>query len=196
MGEGLETTYTVKGKNLVRVCVWFRSMTLGGRKVNWSDILEIQIKRLWLADFPGSSNDKESACNEGDLSSIPGLGRGSRKESDTPEQLTLFADQLCVGWRWVEVRESEKNQMILRFLTSEPEREWLWLWACPVCGCWASQIEIPHWQMKGKTGAQNQVRVEDVDFGDHYFISIDAMGMGEITEEAHRKGKERGKDTV
>ena len=40
------------------------------------------------------------------------------------------------------------------------------------------------------------MRVEDVDFGDHYFISIDAMGMDEITEEAHRRGKERGKDTV
>ena len=35
-----------------------------------------------------------------------------------------------------------------------------------------------------------------MDFGDHYFISIDAMGMDEIPEEAHRRGKERGKDTV
>ena len=25
--------------------------------------------------FPGSSDSKESACNEGDLGSIPGLGR-------------------------------------------------------------------------------------------------------------------------
>lgn len=40
------------------------------------------------------------------------------------------------------------------------------------------------------------MRVEDVDCGDHYFISIDATGMDEITEEAHRRGKERGKDAV
>ena len=26
-------------------------------------------------DFPGGSDGKESTCNEGDLSSIPGLGR-------------------------------------------------------------------------------------------------------------------------
>ena len=26
-------------------------------------------------DFPGGSADKESACNEGDLGLIPGLGR-------------------------------------------------------------------------------------------------------------------------
>ena len=32
-------------------------------------------------DFPGGSDGKESACNEGDLDSIPGLGRspGNRK---------------------------------------------------------------------------------------------------------------------
>ena len=27
--------------------------------------------------FPGGSADKESACNAGDLSSVPGLGRSS-----------------------------------------------------------------------------------------------------------------------
>ena len=27
------------------------------------------------SNFPGGSNDNESACNSGDLSSIPGLGR-------------------------------------------------------------------------------------------------------------------------
>ena len=35
-----------------------------------------------------------------------------------------------------------------------------------------------------------------MDCGDHYFISIDATGMDEITEEAHGRGKERGKDAV
>ena len=61
--------------------------------------------------FPGGSVGKESACNVGDLGSIPGLGRspgegtgyplqysglenpmdspGGRKESDTTEQLSL-----------------------------------------------------------------------------------------------------------
>ena len=56
------------------------------------------------ADFPGGSDGKESACNPGDLSSIPGLERSpgegngyplqysalenlGRKESDTTERL-------------------------------------------------------------------------------------------------------------
>ena len=30
---------------------------------------------ILLLDFPGSSDDKESACNAGDLGSVPGLGR-------------------------------------------------------------------------------------------------------------------------
>ena len=29
--------------------------------------------------FPGGSDGKESACNEGDLGSIPGLGRSPRR---------------------------------------------------------------------------------------------------------------------
>ena len=32
-----------------------------------------------LMDFPGVSEGKESTCNAGDLSSIPGLGRSPRK---------------------------------------------------------------------------------------------------------------------
>ena len=53
--------------------------------------------------FPGGSNDKESACNAGDLGLIPGSGRSSGEgkrslvsyspwgleESDRTERLTL-----------------------------------------------------------------------------------------------------------
>ena len=31
---------------------------------------------LFLMGFPGGSDSKESACNVGDLGSIPGLGKG------------------------------------------------------------------------------------------------------------------------
>ena len=65
--------------------------------------------------FPGDSDNKESACNAGDLGSIPGLGRSpgegksyplqysglensmdvwGRKELDTTEQLSLFHDNI------------------------------------------------------------------------------------------------------
>ena len=75
--------------------------------------------------FLGSSNSKESACNAGDLGSVPGLERSpgrehgyplqysclenphgqrglvgyspwGRKESDTTEQLTHTHTQICV----------------------------------------------------------------------------------------------------
>jgi len=59
-----------------------------------------------VMSFPCGSAGKESACNEGDLGSIPGLGRSPRegkgyplqysgleKESDTTEQLSLV-------WMW------------------------------------------------------------------------------------------------
>ena len=34
--------------------------------------------------FPGGSDSKESACNAGDLGSIPGLGRYLREENGNP----------------------------------------------------------------------------------------------------------------
>ena len=48
------------------------------RRVNKSE-REKQIS--YIIGFPGGSTGKESACNTGDLSSIPGLGRspGERK---------------------------------------------------------------------------------------------------------------------
>ena len=36
--------------------------------------------------FPGDSAGKESACNEGDLDLIPGLGRSSGEEKGYPVQ--------------------------------------------------------------------------------------------------------------
>ena len=45
--------------------------------------------------FPGSSADKESACNTGDSSSIPGLGRSAEEEIGYPLQLTVFLGFPC-----------------------------------------------------------------------------------------------------
>ena len=36
---------------------------------------EVMLKTLRYLGFPGSSNDKVSACNAGDLGSIPASGR-------------------------------------------------------------------------------------------------------------------------
>ena len=37
-------------------------------------------------DFPGGSDDKESACNAGDLGSIPGWGRFPGEREGNPLQ--------------------------------------------------------------------------------------------------------------
>ena len=39
-----------------------------------------------LQGFPGGSDSKESTCNEGDLSSIPRLGRPPGEGNDNPLQ--------------------------------------------------------------------------------------------------------------
>ena len=39
--------------------------------------------------FPGGSDGKESACNAGDLDSIPGLGRSSEEGHGNPPVFLL-----------------------------------------------------------------------------------------------------------
>ena len=52
------------------------------------------IKKIWNAHttecFPGSSNGKESACNAGDLGSIPGLGRSPGGGHGNPLQYSCL----------------------------------------------------------------------------------------------------------
>ena len=45
---------------------------------------------MLLVGFPGDSDDKESTCNAGDLSSIPGLGRSPGEGNDNPPQYSCL----------------------------------------------------------------------------------------------------------
>ena len=47
--------------------------------------------------FPGSSDGKESACNVGDLGSIPGLGRCPGRGNENPLQDSCLENPH--GWR-------------------------------------------------------------------------------------------------
>ena len=48
-------------------------------------------------DFPGGSDGKESACNEGNLGSIPGLGRSPGEGKDYPLQYSSLENSLdCI----------------------------------------------------------------------------------------------------
>ena len=47
--------------------------------------------------FPGSSEGKESACNLGDLGSIPGLGRSPGEENGNPRRYSCLEKSMNRG---------------------------------------------------------------------------------------------------
>ena len=47
--------------------------------------------------FPGGSDGKESACNAGDPSSIPGLGRSSGEKNGYPLQYSCLENSMVRG---------------------------------------------------------------------------------------------------
>ena len=53
--------------------------------------------RSTLLDFPGGSDVKESACNAGDMGSIPGLGRSPGEGKDYPLQYSGLENSMdCI----------------------------------------------------------------------------------------------------
>ena len=47
--------------------------------------------------FPGGSDSKESAYNEGDLGSIPGLGRSPGERNGNPLQCSCLENSMDIG---------------------------------------------------------------------------------------------------
>ena len=61
--------------------------------------------------FPDSSVGKESACNVGDLCSIPGLGRSPGEGKGYPLQYSCLENSMEKGaWRTI-VREVAESQI-------------------------------------------------------------------------------------
>ena len=63
--------------------------------------------------FPGGSDGKESVCNAGDLSSIPGLGRSPGEGNGNPFQYSCLGNSMDRGAWWVTVHRVTKNQIQL-----------------------------------------------------------------------------------
>ena len=53
--------------------------------------------------FPGGSDGKESACNAGDLGSIPGLGRSPEEGNGNPLQYSCLENSMDRGAWWATV---------------------------------------------------------------------------------------------
>ena len=62
-------------------------------------------------DFPGSSDGKESACNAGDLDSIPGLGRSPGEGNSNPLQYSCLENPIDRGAWWATVHGVAKTQL-------------------------------------------------------------------------------------
>ena len=63
-----------------------------------------------LCDFPGGSDGKESACNTGDLCSIPGLGRSPEGGNGNPLQYSCLENPMDRGAWQATVQEVAKSR--------------------------------------------------------------------------------------
>ena len=60
--------------------------------------------------FPCGSDGKESACNAGDLGSIPGSGRSLGEGNGNPLQYSYLENPVDRGAWWVTVQRVAKSQ--------------------------------------------------------------------------------------
>ena len=59
--------------------------------------------------FPGGSEDKASACNAGDLGSIPGLGRSPGEGNGKPLQYSCLENPMDRGAWWAIVHQGSQR---------------------------------------------------------------------------------------
>ena len=68
--------------------------------------------------FPGGSEVKASACNAGDLDSIPGLGRSPGEGNGNPLQYSCLENPMDGGAWWATVHRVPKSWTRLSDFTS------------------------------------------------------------------------------
>ena len=68
--------------------------------------------------FPGSSDGKASACNAGDLGSIPGSGRSPGEGNGNPVQYSCLENPMDQRAWWASVHGVAKSQTLLSDFTS------------------------------------------------------------------------------
>ena len=69
---------------------------------------------VFFLSFPGGSDDKASACNAGDLGSIPGLGRSPGEGNGNPFQYSFLENSMDRGAWWATfhgVAESDEIEV-------------------------------------------------------------------------------------
>ena len=73
-----------------------------------------EVTNLKWGNFPGGSDGKESACNEGDSGLIPGSGRSPRERNGNPLQYSFLGNPMDRGaWQAINpwgLKESMGSQ--------------------------------------------------------------------------------------
>ena len=67
--------------------------------------------------FPGASDSKETACNAGDMGSIPGLRRFPGEGNGNPLQYSCLVNSMDRGAWWATVHGFAKSQTQLKRLS-------------------------------------------------------------------------------
>ena len=76
----------------------------------------------WSLGFPYSSVGKESACNAGDLGSIPGCGRSPGEGNDNPLQYSCLGNPAARGaWRAIVPGVTKESDTTWRLYNSKAE---------------------------------------------------------------------------
>ena len=64
---------------------------------------------IFILNFSGGSDGKESACNVGDLGLIPELGRSPGERNGNPLQYSCLENSMDRGALWATVHRVAKN---------------------------------------------------------------------------------------
>ena len=124
MTEKQQRNFLIKGKPDLRsltppLIIWicqrnfnFFSLMRGASRLPFeylspSDVL--------MMGFPGGSEVKASACNAGDLGSIPGLGRSPGEGNGNPLQYYCLENPMGGGAWWATVHEVTKSLPYTQF---------------------------------------------------------------------------------
>ena len=88
----------------------------GHTELDTTEVTEQQQQQYVIKGFPGSSADKESACNAGDLGLIPGLERSPGGGHGHPLQYycleNLHGQRSLVGYRPGNHKESDTTEQL------------------------------------------------------------------------------------
>ena len=85
--------------------------------IDYSNLRNFSTCFMHVKDFPGGSDGKASACNAGDLGSIPGSGRSPGEGNGNPLQYSCLENPMDGGPWWATVHGVAKSRTRLSDFT-------------------------------------------------------------------------------